>query len=438
MTRPSIDYNGSIPEGQVSATPLALALRDAIQRGLRTNLGILSNRDLTDLVSLDRRRALSALLPNISAGFTQHSLQNDLVAFGLTLSNFPSIVGPFGYQDARAFVQQTVYDRPSLRNLKSAAESLNAARLNAEEARNVVVNAVASGYLQVISDEARVAAIEAEAATARALFDRASDQKSAGTVAGIDVLRSEVALRSEEQRLVAQKNEVEKDKLALARAIGLPAGQSFNLTDRLPYAPLTATLDDLLVQAYQHRPDYKAAQSQVKAAEYAADAARSEHWPSLVVQGDYGDIGPTLAHSHGTYSVTAGVRIPVYSGGRYQVDREQAETVLRGRHNDVENLRGRIDYEVRAAFLDLQSSAERVAVAQRNADLAGETLAQARDRLIAGVTDSIEVVQAQQLLASANENYIASLNAHNAAKIALAAALGIAEEGVPRYLNLPQ
>jgi outer membrane protein TolC len=193
----------------------------------------------------------------------------------------------------------------------------------------------------------------------------------------------------------------------------------------------------LLKQAYDHRSDFKAAQATVRAAEYAKDAARSEqYWPSVVVQADYGDIGSTLASSHETFSVLAGVRVPIYAGGRARIDTEQAEAVLRNKKNALEDLRGRIDFEVRSALLDLQSAADQVAVARTNVDLATETLLEARDRFGAGVTDNIEVVQAQQLLAAANENYIGSLNAHNGAKIALATALGVAEDGVPQYLNL--
>jgi outer membrane protein TolC len=432
-----VSYGGSVPAGQASATPLSLPLREAIRRGLQYNLGVLSNRDLADTVRAERRRTLSTLLPNVYAGGTQTSQQIDLVAFGLNVPGIPKVVGPFGYQDVRAYLEQTVYDRTSLKNLKSATESQKAAELTTEDARNLVVQAVSNAYLAIISDSARVEAIQAELNTAQALFDRATDQKKAGTVAGIDVLRAEVQLKTEQQRLLAQKNLVEKDKLVLARAIGLPAGQQFTVTDLLPFTPLATALEDLLKQAYDHRSDFKAAQATVRAAEYAKDAARSEqYWPSVVVQADYGDIGSTLASSHGTFSVLAGVRIPIYAGGRARIDTEQAEAVLRNKKNALEDLRGRIDYEVRSALLDLQSAADQVAVAKTNADLATETLVEARDRFGAGVTDNIEVVQAQQLLAAANENYIGSLNAHNGAKIALATALGVAEDGVPQYLNL--
>ncbi len=434
---PLVYYGGSIPTGQATATPLDLPLRDAIQRGLRYNLGILMNGDIAATARAERQRALSTLLPQIFAGATQTSQQIDLAAFGFTGAGFPTIVGPFGYENARAYAHQTVYDRTSLKNLKSAAESQKAAELTAEDARNLVVQAVSSAYLAIISDAARVDAIQAELNTAQALYDRASDQKAAGTVAGIDVLRANVQLKTEQQRLLAQKNQVEKDKLTLARTIGLPSGQQFNITDLLPFAPLQTTLEDLLKQAYDHRPDYRAAQANVRAAEYAVEAARSEHyWPTVVVEGDYGVIGNTFADSHGTFSVLAGVRVPIYAGGRARIDTDQADAVLRTKKNALDDLRGRIDYDVRNALLDLQSAADQVAVARTNVDLATETLNQARDRFNAGVTDNIEVVQAQQLLASANENYIGSLNAHNGAKIALATALGTAEQGVPQYLNL--
>jgi outer membrane protein TolC len=432
-----VDYNGSVPTGLATTTPIAISLRDAIQRGLKYNMGILTNADIVNTSAAERRRTLSTLLPQFSVGITQNSLQEDLVAFGFNFPGFPTIIGPFGYQDARAYFQQTVYDRSSLKNLRSASESLKAARLTAEDARNIVVQAVSNGYLAVITDAARVAAIQAEVDLAQALYNRADDQHRAGTVAAIDVLRAAVQLKSEQQRLLAQKNQVEKDKLTLGRAVGLPTGQQFTLSDTLPFAPIEVSEYELLRAAYENRPDYRAAQANVRAAEFAVESAKAEHyWPQAVVQADYGDIGTTLANSHGTYTLVAGVRFPIFAGNRARADTAAAEAVLTNKRNAVEDIRGRIDYEVRSALLDLQSAADQVAVARSNVDLATQTLTQARDRFTAGVTDNIEVIQAQQLLASANDSFISSLSGHNGAKIALATALGAAEQDIPRYLNL--
>ena len=206
------------------------------------------------------------------------------------------------------------------------------------------MQAVSNAYLAIITDASRVDAIQAELNTAQALFDRASDQKRAGTVPGIDVLRAEVQLKTEQQRILAQRNQMEKDKLTLARVIGLPEGQQISISDTLPFAPVPAVLEDLLKQAYEHRADYRAAQANIRAAEFALQSAHSEHWPSVVVQADYGDIGTTLAESHGTYDVLAGVRVPIYAGGRTRTDIDQAEAVLHSK-NALDDLRGRIDYE---------------------------------------------------------------------------------------------
>jgi outer membrane protein TolC len=350
---PKAEYSGSLPQGQATGTPVALSLRDAIQRGLQFNLGALTNRDLADAAKVDRRKALSNLLPEFYVGATQASQQFDLVAFGFQGAGFPSVVGPFGYQNVRAYLEQTVYDRPSRINLTSFEESRQAAEFTAEDARNLVVQAVSNAYLNVITEAARVDAIQAELNTAQALFDRAGDQKKAGTVAGIDVLRAEVQLTTEQQRLVAQRNRVEKAKLTLARAIGLAGGQTFNVTDTLPFTPLAVGLEQLLQQAYEHRNDFRAAQANIRAAQFAVDSAKAEHWPTVVVQGDYGDIGSTFANSHGTYSLLAGVRVPIYNGGKTQADVDQAEIALRTKRNALEDLRGRIEYEVRNAVLDL-------------------------------------------------------------------------------------
>ncbi|MDP9171536.1 MAG: hypothetical protein M3N54_13035, partial [Acidobacteriota bacterium] len=112
-----ISFSGSVAGGQASQGPITISLRDAIQRGLKYNLGVLTNRDVVDIAAAERRRVLSTLLPNLSVGATQNSAQNDLVAFGLNVPGFPQIVGPFGYQNARAYAQQTIYDRVSRKNL---------------------------------------------------------------------------------------------------------------------------------------------------------------------------------------------------------------------------------------------------------------------------------------------------------------------------------
>jgi len=309
--------------------------------------------------------------------------------------------------------------------------------LSVADARDLVAQATASAYLQIVADASRIEAIKAQVQTSQALYNRAVDQQNAGTAAGIDVLRSQVELKQQQQRLLAQTNQFDKDKLALSRVIGLPPGQEFNLSETAPYAPLTGmTQDQALNAALAQRPDYQSSQARVRAAQESVKAAHGERYPTASVSADYGDVGPTLASSHGTFTFAASAKVNLFDGGRISGDEIQAKAALKQRQDELADLAGEIDYQVRAAFLDLRTAADQLTVARDNLDLANETLAQARDRFGAGVSDNIEVVQAQESVATANDNVIAALYAHNLAKVDLARALGAAEQGIQKLMEV--
>jgi outer membrane protein TolC len=254
--------------------------------------------------------------------------------------------------------------------------------------------------------------------------------------ARIDELRAQVELQTQQQRLIAARDQQSKDMLGLARAIGLPAGQEFRLTDSVPYTPLEGvSLDKALQDAYAGRPDYLSAQLEVQAAGLSRKAAVAENFPTVTSAADYGAIGPNFGNSHGTFTASASVNIPIFQGTRVKADVLAADATLQQKKAEFENLKGRIDQDVRDAFFELDSANELVKVAKSNTDLARETLAQAQDRFGAGVTDNIEVVQAQESVASADQAYISSLYAFNIAKVQLARAVGVAEQAVRGYLG---
>jgi outer membrane protein TolC len=434
-------FQGSVPTGTASSTPLALTLRDAIARGLKANLGLLVSGSASEIARGQRLRALSALLPQVTGGVSETVEQLSLKTIGFNFSipgvSVPTIVGPFHYTDARASASVTVFDYNKWKNYRSSQESQRAAQLSYMDAQDLVVQAVANAYLQVIDDSSRVEAIRAQVLTDQALYDRTVDQKKAGTSAGIDVLRSQVELKQQQQRLLAQENQLAKNKLSLGRVIGLPIGQDFNIAEPVPFSPLTSmTQEEALRTALEQRPDYQSAKAQVRAAEETVRAARGERYPTVGATGDYGDVGPAINNSHGTFTFVASAKFNIFDGGRIGSDVIQAKAALKQRQDELADLGGQIDYQVRAALLDIQSAADQVAVAKSNLDLANQTLDQARDRFSAGVTDNIEVVQAQQSVASANDNLISALSGHNLAKVALARALGAAEQGIRKFMEV--
>ncbi|MGA2426955.1 MAG: TolC family protein [Candidatus Acidiferrum sp.] len=430
-------YLGAVPTGTATSTALSLSLEDAVARGLRQNLGGLLSADGVSGARGERWRALSTLLPNLTTATSFGVRQNDLKAIiGITVPGHPAVIGPFGVFDTRASLDQSVFNWESIERARSSAAQVKSAQYSYKNARELIVLVVVSNYLLVIADQSQVQSALAQRDTAKALLDQTTDQKKAGLAAAVDVLRSDVELQAREQRLIVARNSLAKQKLVLARAIGLPAGQTFDTTTEVAYRPLTtSTLDEALQQAYAARADYKSEIEQVRSAELQKKAASAERYPTLSTVADYGAIGTNAASNHGTVDAAAELRLPIFQGGRVHGDSLVADSFLASAKQRLEDLRASIDQDVRDAFLDLQDTAQEVSVEKNAVRLATETLQQSRDRFASGVTDTIEVVQAQESLADANDAYIASLYRYNTAKISLARAMGVSESNYALYLK---
>ena len=441
-------FQGSAPEGTATAETLQIDFKEAIDRGLRNNLGLLLASDQTEAARGEKWKELSELLPNIGARVQENAETESLAALGFSkllpllsppgsnLSGFPRVTPAFNYFDARASLSQSVFNFRNLERERAASENVKAAQFSYKDAREIVVLAVGNSYLQAIAAGARVETSEAQVKSAQALYAKAADQQKAGLSPAIDALRSQVELQTRQKQLIVARNDLAKLKLNVARIIGLPLGQEFVLTEKAPYQALAALpLDTYLQRAYAGRADYQVALAQVRAAELSRRAAAAGRYPTFDVDANLGDIGVTPSQSNGTWQVTGGVNIPIFTGNRVHGDVLQADAQLKQARSQLGDIRGRIDYEVRTALLDLNAAAEQVEVARSSVDLAEQALAQSQDRFTAGVADNLEVVQAQEAVASAHESYIQSLYAHNLSKVELAHAIGDAEEGVKRYLK---
>ncbi len=435
-TQSQSPFSGSVP-GKLVPGILQISLQEAVDRGLKQNLGLLlSNEDIRSARG-ERWTQLSRLLPNLTTQTSVAASQVDLATLGINIPNFPTVVGPFSYFDSRAYLTQTLFDWKAINRTRSATQIVESTKYTYKDARDLVILAVGFTYLQAVASEARIETADAQVKTAEALHNQASDQFKAGTSPAIDALRAKVELQTRQQQLIAARNDFAIQKLTLGRVIGLAPGQQFELTDKSLYQPLEGiTVDEALKRAYASRSDYQAALAEQRAAEFSHRAAVAGYFPTLSFSGDYGAVGRHPETSaHGVFDVRGTLTIPIFQGGSVKGDILKADAQLEQSRERVENLRGQIDSDVRTALFNLESSAEQVAVAQSNVGLAEETLTQARDRFAAGVTDTVEVVQAQESVASAHENYISSLYGYNYAKISLARALGLAEAGVKEYFK---
>jgi outer membrane protein TolC len=438
-TQSTSPYQGSVP-GKLEPGIVPISLQDAIDRGLKTNLGLLLSSQDVQSARGERWKQLSALLPNVTTSSYADGSQVDLAEFGF--SSFPgikvpTIVGPFGYFDSRAYVTQSLLDLKALNKARAATQDLKAAQYTAKDARDLVVLAVGYNYLLAIADISRIESVSAQVNTAQALYDQASDQVQAGTSPAIDRLRAEVELKTRQQELIQAKNNLAIQKLALARVIGLAPGQQYELTDKSPYEPFTAMkLEEALQLAYDSRSDFRAATATVHSYEYSSKAAKAGYYPTISFSGDYGLAGTTdTLGTHAVFDARGTLNIPIFQGGKVRGDVIEANAQLEQSRQRLENLKAQIDADVRTAFFNLESSSQQVDVAKSNIALAQQTLDQSRDRFSAGVADTVEVVQAEEQVATANDSYISALYNFNYAKITLARSLGLGEQSVREYFK---
>jgi outer membrane protein TolC len=427
-------FMGSVPKGTALPQPVPLSIKEAVKQALENNLGLLLQEEAVRQAHGARWHALENLLPNLSGSVNERRQVINLEAFGFPVEQ--PIVGPFNVFDARVFLSQPIVDLSALNDGRAASLNERAEARGVRTARDLVVLVTVNLYLQTVTASSRIDVARAQLDTAQALYQQATDLKASGLVAGVDVVRAQVQVQNARQRSIVAENDFEKSKLQLAHAIGLPVGQAFTLTDKVPYAPLQdVTVENALKRAYDSRADYQAAQDRLAAAEATRRAAGAELLPSLHFDADYGTIGQSVSASHATYTVGATVRVPIFEAGKAQARRLEADALLNRRRAELEDLKGQVDLEVRTALLDVRAAAQQLEAAQTTVTLANQELEQARDRFAAGVASNLEVTQAQESVASASETYIAALYAHNLAKATLARAIGIAESAVVQYLG---
>ena len=309
-----------------------------------------------------------------------------------------------------------------------------ASALSTKDARDVVTFAVGSAFFQVVASQARLQTTDAALSSARELQRQVTDQYNAELSPEIDSIRAQVELRTAEQRVVDATNDLQKDKLALDRITGLSLQQAWTPSQVYAYLPLVE-LDEANLPHSQTRSDLASLQVTVSAAELGVKAAKAERRPVISFEADYGGAGTNPANFTQTFTVTGGVSVPLFTSGRIRSDVDEAQAALVQKRAEYRDLQGRVEYDRQVAMLDVRSSESAVKVAATNDALAQRALTQSQDRFRDGVTNYLEVVQAEATLVSAQENSIASLFSYNVAKISLARALGSTESRLPALFD---
>lgn len=432
----SNSYQGSVVQQKATPGELPLSLDDAIQMGLKNNLGAILQNTSVKTAGGQKLQQLQALLPTVTGTAQDSVSQVNLQAEGLRIPGFPAVIGPFGYTDFRATLNQAVLNVSSLQNYLASKHNFEASKLSAADSQDLVVLTVGNAYLLCLADAARISALDAQVQTSKVSLDQAIQNHQNGVSPRLDELRARVDYQTQQQSLISATAQYRKDEIALARAIGLPLDQKFKLTDQVPYAQFEApTMEAAMAEALQNRNDLKAAQQQVQAAEKSLSAAHAERYPALTAEVDYGEIGVNPSNSYATLNATGKVSGPIFEEGKLRGDARIAAAQLEQARAQLNDLQGQIRADVKDAILDIEASEQLVKVARSNVDLASEALKEAQDRFQAGVADNLAVSQAQASVAQANDQYVSSLYQLNVAKLSLARAVGVARTQFKTYLG---
>ncbi|MDR3798076.1 MAG: TolC family protein [Terracidiphilus sp.] len=444
-------FYGSVTVQQVTNEPLKLSLDDAIQRGLKNNLGLREAENGEKALHGMRNEALQEFLPTIwltgDTGYYMHNLAAQ--GFGpKTIAKFSSLFPggkfPAGFSlitrddltQGQIHFSQILFSGPVIESWKVAGAAERAAYFNKMSARGEVVQQVAIAYLRAIADQSQVENAKALVAQAQTLLDHAHAAHEAGTAANLEELRARVQLESQQQALITAQDQQAKDLILLKREIGIDSGQEIALTDPAPYSELAGqTPEEVRALAYKSRQDYQNLQNQ--AVEYKAVHAvyRSQRLPTLSFSSYYGTSTVNGAGTHGDFVAIGTLNFPIFREARLRGDEDASKAEMNSIDAQLADLRNHIDEQVRAALLDVNANRQLVDVARSNVDLATRALSDETDRVNAGVDDNLPLVTAQATLATAENNLVESLFQYNVSKLLLARSAGVLEQQYRAYLG---
>jgi outer membrane protein TolC len=442
---PNVKLPGGVTVERPVPGALPLSLDDAIDRGEKRNLQMLLVIQNERMVHGELLTVENSLLPSLTAKGNLEAAQIDLAAlgfrpgslaaFGIDPATFPAIV-KVNTAEAQISVNQQLFNVPAYYLYRSAQKAATAANFSTLNVRGGVTLAVGTQYLLALADASQIENAKALEKADAVSYQQAKDSHDAGVGTNLDVLRARVQLQTQGQAVINDENAFAKDKISLNRMIGLPADQEITLTDAAPYAEFAELpLPDAMRLAFQRRKDLLSLRAQFDVATRAQKAVKAERLPTLAFDGYYGVLGVIGGLYHGVFSATGKVSVPVFQEGQLRGEGEVAAAEVIALQQQIESLQVSIEWQIRSAMLDVQSSNELVKVARSNVDLAAQEVQDASDRFRAGVDDNLPVVQAQAVLAAAQSRLVETLYQYNQSKLQLARNTGVVETQYKVYLG---
>lgn len=434
---------GAVPAGERTRTSLPLGLVAALERSLEHNLGSRLQRSTARRLTARRKLARSRLLPVFDLNFEQRTdeLNFDASAFARFRPPSPDGTAPegvsgFQFFDARVESRWLLFDRAAQLDLRSARALERASQASEQALRSSLILVTGNLYYRVALLELRLDVAHQRQSQAAAFGDLVDAGLESGLRTTTEQLAAELAALDADRAVDVAAAELEKARLRLAQTIGLPLGQTFHLLDSVQYTPMRSlTLDEAVEQALAERGDVAALREELRAAQAELAAVRARRLPSVELEADWGEIGPTASDRRSTYGFAALASLPLFRGGELAAERLEAAEEVHALEQRLGALEAQVHYQVAEGLIEERTADRLVRLAQRAVELSERRQAEVLDRFEAGVADSLDVLEARTELATSQGRELDALLAHRTAKGAVARALGLDERTLLELLR---
>jgi len=400
---------------------LRLSMRDAMKAAVDENPTVQLFKERITQAKDQAFTQLGTLLPNVSATVGGARRRFFLGSFG----GSPRVSSPLDFYEARVSLTQNIFSLSLIQKWRAARTNVEVSTLDFATTRMDTMATVGLVYLEALRAQAAGKARVADVKLNTELLRLAVERKYAGMATSLDVIRAKVQLENEKQRLLVARNNHDRAKLNLIRAMGLSFDVTLVLTDELILHKVPEqTIEEALQVATENRVEFKAQKKRERLAELSLSSVTMERVPSLIGSGDVGMIGNQIPDALTTDNVQLLLSIPIFDGGQREGRISESRSLVRQEAIRTRDIRYQVTLEVRDALLTLESTQQQVAVAQEGLRLSLKELDLARQRFAIGVATNIEVTTAQTSVAQARDNLIEGLFNFNASRVNLARAQG--------------
>jgi outer membrane protein len=421
--------------------PVVLTLGGAARLAAEKSAGPEAARLRTDQAEARVRQTKSAFLPDVSGGIVEGERTFNSASFGINFAD-PTTgkylfdpngqqLGPVRTYDIRGTVLQNIYDPSAYARLKAARAMSSAYGVEAAAQSQLAAAMAAAVYVRALRADAQLAARVADSTLAEDLLAIARDQLNAGMGIALDVTRAQSQLAATRAQIISARNERNRARLDLRRALGLPLTAGITLADSLPGLPTNGALPterEATERAMRSRADLLSADAQIAAAQRQIESIKSERLPSLSAFLDDGPTSSSISHLVPTYDWGIKLAIPMFDGFRREGRIEEQLAAVQELGVRKRDLTEQAAIDVSGALLDLMSAREQLAATEEHLRFAEQELAQSRDRFRSGVAGNADVITASLGLNAARTQIVDARAAFQSARVALARAQGIVTE----------